>query len=274
MGVKGNYSRGIGAMALLAGAATMAVGGLASSAWATTINIQLGDTSINNTAYTGTGMDTQDTGTTWNYMTTTWAPQSNLVDSSGVATSAGAYVQGNNSGELGGSVVPAYMSGAFWNSQQYASWAGALQMAATISGLTPGQPYELYIYSATPTYAGGTTAIQLASANTPSGGAANLLLDSAGNTTPSLATEVMPTVAAPTAAPSSPNGNWGVLDAVAGGNGDIVFNFYVPSYLPTTDREFLNAVQVQSAVPEPATIGLLAVSGIGILLTVRRRKNV
>ena len=273
MGVKGNYSRGIGAMALLAGAATMAVGGLASSAWATTINIQLGDTSINNTAYTGTGMDTQDTGTTWNYMTTTFATQSNLVDSSGVATSAGAYVQGNNNGDLGASVVPAYMSGAFWNSQQYASWAGALQMAATISGLTAGQSYELYIYSATPTWAGGTTAIQLAGANTPSGGAANLLLDSAGNTTPSLATEVMPTVSAPTAAPSSPNGNWGVLDAVAGGNGDIVFNFYVPSYLPTTDREFLNAVQVQSSVPEPATIGLLAVSGIGILLTVRRRRS-
>ena len=282
MGVKQSYTKllgGLGTTALLAGAAATAVGTSGGMVGATAINIQFGDTSTNNVAYTGVGMDTQDTGTAWNFVTTAWATNSNLVDSTGAVTSVGAYAQGNTGGDLGATVTPAYMSGAFWNSNQYASWAGALQMAVTVSGLSASSSYQLYVYSDTPSWAGGTTAIQLASANTPAGGAANLLLYSNGATTPSAATEVTPTAAAATVAPASANGNWGVLNAVAGSNGRIVLNYYVPSYLISTtaganDREFLNAIQIQpvsTVIPEPATLGLFALGGLGLLLVGRKR---
>ena len=220
MSIKYGYAKALGATALLAGAGAMAILASSGVAGAATINVQFGDSSLNapgvtgsgiyangqqsggynsTPVYSGTGMDSQDTGTVWNqvffpgYTTaggtaygTANATVGNLVYSNGSAATGvsvtvgaqnGAYSDASyNTQASGDSAMPTYMEGYLWNSVQYGTAPAIGPSTVEISGLTAGAKYQLYVYSALP-YNESDTLFTLAAANTPAGSGSYLLID-------------------------------------------------------------------------------------------------
>ncbi len=302
--------------ALMAAAALIAVGLPASRVGAAAINIQFGTSSANGgtatASYSGTAMDSSDSGTVWNqdfFAANTSSGGTNYGGASGTdsslvysdgSTASGISVTVNignpsfstSSSAAQDSTVPAYMQGYGWNSPQYDSNAA---QTVSISGLTNGAGYDIYLYSSGPYNEAGTL-FQLAAANTPAGAGSYMLIDPKVNGAdvrdPNFNTNASPgsgnyaafssgapvTVATPTADPTSNGGlsNWGVFHAVAAG-GAINISYNVPSYDSNTNWVFLNAMQIQPvavSTPEPATWALLAAAMGGMLLLRRRAVNI
>ncbi len=308
MSRKATPIRAAGVSALLAGCGVM---GFAAAAQAAAINLQFGTSSANGgtatATYTGTAMDSADSGTVWNqdfFAANTSSGGTNYGGESGTDSSLmysnGSAASGisvtvnignpsfNTSSSAGqDKTVPAYMQGYGWNSPQYDSNAA---QTVGISGLTNGASYNIYLYSSGPYNEAGNL-FQLAAANTPAGAGSYMLIDPMVNGAdvrdPNFNTNASPgsgnyaafasgapvTVAAPTADPTTSVAlsNWGVFHAVAA-NGAINLSYNVPSYDANTNWVFLNALQIQPvSTPEPATLGLVAIA-LGSVMLLRRKR--
>jgi hypothetical protein len=197
---------GLGATALLAGAAAMAVMSSGGIARAAAINVEFGGTGTTSeagyaTPYTGVGMDTQDSGTVWNQSfqaegnggqangITTSALMNSLGTSTGVTLNyslGNPQQQWNGNGGYGTSsagqddLVPGYMQGQDWSSPYYTGSSTTPPTNAPntvqINGLTPGANYQLYLYSSGP-FNEKSVLFTLAAANTPAGTGSYMLID-------------------------------------------------------------------------------------------------
>ena len=179
------------------------------------------------------------TGTKWNVFST--GTLSNLSDSDGNATGVDVTLSGDTSNGHPTDNPNAYMRLVDDNRH-----AGSSDWSMTLSGLTNGQAYDLYLVMAYGSANGGATATMTAGAD---------LLPGAAATTGSSSHETAYVEGL----------NYAVLSFTSNGT-DATFAFSDGTFL---GREPLNAFQLES-IPEPSGF-LLLLSGTAGLCLVRRR---
>ncbi|MGC9261650.1 MAG: PEP-CTERM sorting domain-containing protein [Phycisphaerae bacterium] len=237
-------------LAAIAVAGSIAV---VSTVSADVINVQY-PAKINNTnatysVYTGTGA-APDTGTVWNQSNPGTKTATSLVDSQGNPTSVtleNTILANGMRGEPGPAVTNALLD-------NYLFMDGTTPFTFTIAGLTPGFSYDLYLYSSDGGLANGQ------------GGSFTVNDVSFGQT----GSKTQKSTATSTTIPTSDLGITYVEGTTtADTNGDINVSDAPNTVSPTNGADF-NGFQL--VTPEPATLGLFALGGLGLLL-IKRRKN-
>jgi hypothetical protein len=263
-----------------------------------TINIaDASNTTIPVTA-TYDAADTNDTGTLWNVLksvntalatntsgsatTVVWEQNIPLVDSLGNSTSlllTVSEILPNNkndfihetsqtaAGSDGLSPNPLSLMGSEWTSNSTSE-----KLVFSLTGLTANAPFSLYVYgasNATTKGQGGT--FTLAAGN---GGASATTNVGTGFVSPSYANENFsvfdnnPTLSIN---PTPEQGlSWNVVTGTADGTGTVTFTETPSESTGTLVKEAINGFQldVSTSVPEPTSVGLLGLAGLGLL---RRR---
>ncbi len=251
-----------------AAAAMLAFAGFAATTCANTVNIQFEGVATANTtdsfsgqqgAYTGDGVASP----TWNVLAGGSGTGSNLLDSTGNATTVAVSYAGNaTSGpDYNFQTVPAneLLSGFLQDSTPE---------AVTLTGLASNGSYRLYLYGQPGQFAswydghhrGAAFSITTGTGGPDSGSAAYTLQYNSG--TQNIFQE---------------NTNYVVFNAMASSNGTLAITWTnTPAELTPIgsngqDGTFNGLQLISAPVPEPITLGLLSVGGMGLLLLKRRR---
>ncbi len=251
-----------------AAAVILAFAGLAATACATTVNIQFEGVATVNTTDSFSGQQGVYTGDnvaspTWNVLAGGQGTQSNLLDSSGNATTDAVSYAGNAT------------SGPDYNFQTNPAnelLSGFLQdstpEAVTLTGLASNGSYQLYLYGQPGQFAswydshhrGAAFSITTGTGGTVSGSAAYTLQYNSG--TQNVFQE---------------NTNYVIFHATASSTGTLAITWTntpaeaTPIGTNGQDGTFNGLQLISAPVPEPLTLGLLSVGGLGLLLFKRHR---
>jgi hypothetical protein len=200
-------------------------------------------------AFTGDGIAAP----VWNVNLGTTS-ENDLVNSAGIATGI-SYTLTFNSGDSTNffsdttdTALPTLLMGyAFVNNNNaYPSPNGIVNL----TGLIPNGQYQLYMYSQNTKYDSNGATFSITQGNGgPSNGSTSSAINTGNNTTFQLGV------------------NYVIFTATANNAGDLGIT-WTPNN-GGTEGDF-NGLQI-TAVPEPATLGLIAVSGLGLLLISRKR---
>ena len=266
--MKSTHSKNIHAYSVAAAAVTFAFAGFAVTTYANTVNIQFEGVATANTTDSFSGQQGAYTGDnvgspTWNVLAGGQGSASNLLDSSGNATTDAVSYAGNaTSGpDYNFQTVPAneLLSGFLQDSTPE---------AVTLSGLASNGSYQLYLYGQPGQFAswydghhrGAAFSITTGTGGPVSGSAAYTLQYNSG--TQNVFQE---------------NTNYVVFNATASSNGTLAITWtntpaeVTPIGTNGQDGTFNGLQLISAAVPEPLTLGLLSVGGLGLLLFKRRR---
>ena len=258
----------IHAYSIAAAAVSVAFAGFAATTCADTVNIQFEGVAAVSSADSFSGQQGVYTGDnvaspTWNVLAGGQGTQSNLMDSSGnVTTDAISYVGNATSG-------PDYN---FQTNPANELLSGFLQdstpEAVTLTGLASNGSYQLYLYGQPGQFAswydghhrGAAFSITTGTGGPVSGSAAYTLQYNSG--TKNIFSE---------------NTNYVIFNATASSNGTLAITWtntpaeVTPIGSNGQDGTFNGLQLVSAPVPEPLTLGLLSVGGLGLLLFKRRR---
>ena len=134
----------------------------------------------------------------------------------------------------------------------------------TLSGLTDGGSYQLYLYSGSGGYNNAATDFAVTngtSTGSPASGSYAGVVNGSNGATNTGFTE---------------NANYVVFNAVASTSGTLAITYTGVSHNNGSYEADINGLQVIStanAVPAPATLALVGVGALGLLLVSRKRKN-
>ncbi len=226
---------------------------------ANVVNIQFAGTGVysgaaasysgNEGAYTGDGV----VAPTWNVLTVankgTSGSMSSLVASDGTATTeavsfsaSGSYDSGYNQTSPNNSLLDGFL---------------VTGGTVTLTGLTNNGNYQLYLYGQNGGYNnnGATFSISTGTGTSATGSNAVTKNPSASSGT------------------FQENANYVIFNATANASGTLGINWAATAGTTEGDFNGLQVISTSAAVPEPASLGLLAAGAMGLLLVGRKRKT-
>ena len=236
----------------------------ACSAQAGVVNIQFLVTGGNQaTSFSGSqGAYTGDAvaAPTWNVLSVannaTSGSTSNLIASNGTATTEG--VNFTMTGGYVSTPTTTYGNGGGTNDlfQSYIlnnPGTGTV----TLTGLADSGSYQLYLYSGSGSYNNAATdfAITTGSGSVAAGSNAGVANVANGNTG------------------FAENTNYVIFNATADGTGTLAISYTGAPGRAEADINGLQLISASNAVPEPASLGLVAAGALGLLLVSRKRKT-